>query len=112
MGRLGDMRSALPLIKQHVDFSKPRDVKIHVFEVVIRVLGGLLSGHSLLTRSQEATLPEYDGHLLQLARDLAEQLAPAFDTPTGLPFQFINLEKVTAPCANTQLLCAMMRLSR
>jgi len=30
-------------------------VQVHVFEVVIRVLGGLLSGHTLLETSKEVT---------------------------------------------------------
>lgn len=55
MGRLSDMRAVLPLIKEHVDFRKP--IKVHVFEVVIRVVGGLLSGHSLLKRAADV-IPE------------------------------------------------------
>ncbi len=39
-----------------------RPPQVHVFEVVIRVLGGLLSGHLLLLR-QPALVPEYAGAL-------------------------------------------------
>ncbi len=52
---MSDMQVALPLIRRHVDFKKP--VKVHFFEVVIRVVGGLLSGHSLLTRATDI-IPE------------------------------------------------------
>jgi mannosidase alpha-like ER degradation enhancer 2 len=33
----------------------------------------------------------YDGCLLRLARDVADRLLPAFDTPTGIPYGSINL---------------------
>ncbi len=36
----------------------------------------------------------YDGVLLRKAVDLAERLLPAFDTPSGLPTLFLNLQSV------------------
>jgi len=38
-----------------------------------------------------ACLQSYDGQLLSMARELAERLMPAFDTPSGLPYHRINL---------------------
>ncbi len=99
MGRLSDVRSVLPLIKRHVDFAKP--LKVHVFEVVIRVVGGLLSGHSLLARARDV-VPEYDDHLLHLATHLAKAMLPAFKTPSGLPWQFTNLKTVSASASTRE----------
>lgn len=63
------------------------NTKPQVFETTIRVLGGLLSGHLFATRTgQPFYLPWYKGELLELARDLANRLMPAFSTPTGLPY--------------------------
>lgn len=51
------------------------------------VLGGLLSGHIFATQTGKPFyLPWYKGELLDLARDLADRLMPAFSTPTGLPY--------------------------
>ena len=63
------------------------DVRVNVFEVNIRLLGGLLSGH--LLAADPATGPRlmpggYDGSLLVLAQDLGRRLLPAFRaSPTG-----------------------------
>jgi mannosidase alpha-like ER degradation enhancer 1 len=63
------------------------NTKPQVFETTIRVLGGLLSGHLFATKAgQPFYLPWYKGELLELARDLADRLMPAFSTPTGLPY--------------------------
>lgn len=60
------------------------------------MLGGLLSGHLLAARNP-SLVPGYSGQLLAAAVELADRLAPAFDTPTGLPASFINLRTVSAP---------------
>ena len=54
---------------------------VQVFEVTIRMLGGLLSSHLLM---EDPNFPElapdwYMDDLLSLAHDLAERLLPAFD---------------------------------
>mmetsp|Transcript_9708 Transcript_9708/g.35555 ORF Transcript_9708/g.35555 Transcript_9708/m.35555 type:complete len:967 (-) Transcript_9708:92-2992(-) len=82
------------------------DVRVSVFEVNIRALGGLLSAHTLIEHARSrgtlpglpqvdarALVPEYDGQLLDLAQDLAERLMPAFNTPTGIPLAWVNLRK-------------------
>jgi hypothetical protein len=91
MGRRADVRSALDLLASHTSFAK--DAKVHLFEVVIRMLGGLLSGHTLLSRDPNLVLG-YDGALLSMATDLMHRLLPAFNTTSGLPSMFVNLEKV------------------
>jgi mannosidase alpha-like ER degradation enhancer 2 len=57
------------------------DVEVQVFEVVIRLLGGLLSAYQL----------DGDGRWLDLAVDLADRLMPAFDSPTGMPYRYVHL---------------------
>ncbi|KAG7670956.1 hypothetical protein KSW81_004384 [Nannochloris sp. 'desiccata'] len=89
------------------------DARVHVFEVTIRALGGLLSAHSLLQLDPKLA-PAYDGHsLLDAAVDLTERLMPAFDTPTGLPLSWVNLKRgqvagdtrvTCTACAGTLLL--------
>ena len=58
------------------------DGEVSVFETEIRLVGGLLSAHHACG----------DPVLLAKARDLADRLLPAFDTPTGMPYRYINLK--------------------
>jgi predicted alpha-1,2-mannosidase len=67
------------LIATRLSFDQDIDVKN--FEVTIRLLGGLLSGYQL----------SGDARLLKLADDLGRRLLPAFETPTGLPYVYVNL---------------------
>ena len=67
------------LIDTQLDFDK--DIYVKNFEVTIRLLGGLLSGYELT----------HDPKLLSLADDLGKRLLPAFDSPTGMPYQYVNL---------------------
>ncbi|GAX82662.1 hypothetical protein CEUSTIGMA_g10088.t1 [Chlamydomonas eustigma] len=108
MGRRKDMQIAVELLRSHLNFEK--DIKVHVFETIIRVLGGLISGHMLLTRNP-TLIPDYDGVLLDLAVNLTDRMLPAFDTPSGMPSLFVNLKtggtenNVTCTaCAGTLLL--------
>ncbi len=110
----------LPAFKEAVQFVVDQrinlfnvDARVHVFEVTIRALGGLLSAHSLLALDPRLA-PDYDGHsLLTAAVDLADRLIPAFDTPTGLPLSWVNLKRgrvvgdtriTCTACAGTLLL--------
>ncbi|KAH7688815.1 Glycoside hydrolase family 47 protein [Dioscorea alata] len=69
------------------------DVRINLFECNIRVLGGLVSAHILATDSKSRLAPGiYKNQLLSLAADLGQRFLPAFDTPTGLPYAWINLK--------------------
>ncbi|MBU6509379.1 MAG: glycoside hydrolase family 47 protein [Gammaproteobacteria bacterium] len=67
------------LIDAKLNFNK--DIYVKVFEVNIRLLGGLLSGYELTG----------DPRLLVLADDLGTRLLPAFNSPTGLPYRYVNL---------------------
>jgi mannosidase alpha-like ER degradation enhancer 2 len=79
MGLDDEARDARELIATQLSFDKDIDVK-H-FEIVIRLLGGLLSGYQL----------SGDERLLKQAEDLGTRLLPAFDSPTGLPYVYVNL---------------------
>jgi len=63
-----------------LDFNKEIDAKI--FEVNIRILGGLLSMYELSKNPA----------VLEKARDFADRMLPAFDTKTGIPKYWVNLK--------------------
>lgn len=66
-------------VARDLDFD--RDGRYSTFEITIRVLGGLLSAYAL---SGE------DKIYLQRAKELADRLLPAFNTPHGLPVPNVN----------------------
>jgi hypothetical protein len=74
-------RVALEYVERELTFDVP--VSVSVFEMTIRVVGGLLSAYEL---SGEA-----HPFLLQKARDMADRLLPAFNTQTGFPNSHIHL---------------------
>lgn len=55
-----------------------------VVQTTTRVLGGLLSAHHHSGG---------DALYLKRARDLADRILPAFDTPSGLPLSMVNLQR-------------------
>jgi glycosyl hydrolase family 47 len=79
MGLDKEADDARRLIDAQLSFDRDLDVK-H-FEIVIRLLGGLLSSYQIT----------HDPRLLALADDLGTRLLPAFDSPTGLPYVYVNL---------------------
>lgn len=79
MGLDAEFADALAWVKSDLSFDV--DGELSVFETIIRLVGGLLSAHHACG----------DPVLLAKARDLADRLLPAFDTPTGMPWRFINL---------------------
>ena len=89
IGKQEDFEEAVRLVMNR-DFNL--DARVQVFEVTIRVLGGLLSAHLLATDDRLGfKISWYNGELLEMARDLADRLMPAFKTPFGLPFPRVNL---------------------
>ena len=79
MGLDREAERVLRYVVDSSDFAVDKYVK--VFEVNIRVLGGLLAMY------------EWSGDPAVLARavDFADRLLPAFDSPTGLPYYDVNL---------------------
>src|SRR5436305_11052231 len=64
------------------NLSFDHDIYVKNFEITIRLLGGLLSGYQLTG----------DKRLLALADDLGTRLLPAFNSPTGMPYVYVNLK--------------------
>lgn len=56
------------------------DEPVQLFETVIRYVGGLLSAYDL----------SHEKVFIKKAIELVDKLLPAFDTPTGIPYQYIN----------------------
>ncbi|RPH37010.1 glycoside hydrolase family 47 protein [bacterium] len=80
MGFTEEADSTREYIATHLSFDK--DVYVKNFEFTIRLLGGLLSSYQLTG----------DRRLLNLADDLGTRLLPAFKTPTGMPWVYVNLK--------------------
>jgi len=64
------------------NLSFDHDLFVKNFEITIRLLGGLLSNYQLIA----------DKRLLALAEDLGNRLLPAFNSPTGMPYMYVNLK--------------------
>jgi hypothetical protein len=90
MGLKDDATKTRELIATHLTFDK--DIYVKNFEITIRLLGGLLSAYQLTG----------DRRLLALAEDLGTRLLPVFNSPTGIPYMFINLKtgQVRQPVTN------------
>ena len=80
VGARDEADAARALIDQKLSFDQ--DAYVKVFEITIRELGGLLSAYQMTG----------DKRLLELAEDLANRLAPAFQSKTGMPYQYVNLK--------------------
>lgn len=74
MGFESDFDEAVTAVSQ-IDFNKPGEVILNVFETTIRYLGGLLSAYDLSGRAV----------LLDKALELGDMLYAAFDTKNRLP---------------------------
>jgi mannosidase alpha-like ER degradation enhancer 2 len=90
MGMKDEAASTRAFIIDNLSFDK--DISVQNFEITIRLLGGLLSNYQLTG----------DKRLLELAEDLGNRLLPVFDSPTGMPYRFVNLKtgKVLGPVSN------------
>jgi len=80
--------------KQYIidNLSFDKDMEVQNFEITIRLLGGLLTNYQLTG----------DKRLLNLAEDLGNRLLPVFNSPTGMPYRYVNLKtgKVSKPISN------------
>lgn len=79
MGLDAEAARAKELIFETLSFD--HDMTVQLFEVNIRILGGLLSAYQM----------DGDARWLALATDLGDRLLPAFDSPTGMPYVRVNL---------------------
>lgn len=79
MGLNDEAAKTREYIAKNLSFDK--DISVQNFEITIRLLGGLLSAYQL----------SGDKRLLALAEDLGNRLLPVFESPTGLPYRYVNL---------------------
>src|SRR6185436_8922533 len=91
---LMDLDDEAAKTKQYIldNLSFDKDIEVQNFEITIRLLGGLLTNYQLTG----------DKRLLNLAEDLGNRLLPVFNSPTGLPYRYVNLKtrKVSRPVSN------------
>ena len=80
MGLKDQAEEAKKLILDSLSFNK--NIEIQSFEITIRLLGGLLSAFQL----------NDDDRFLDLAKDLGNRLLPVFNSATGMPYRFVNLQ--------------------
>ncbi|KAI3454549.1 hypothetical protein Pfo_011212 [Paulownia fortunei] len=91
LGNHSEFEKAVLWLSENLTFDV--DARINLFECNIRVLGGLVSAHILATDSTNRLIRGiYRNQLLVLAEELGQRFLPAFDTPTGLPYAWINLK--------------------
>jgi ER degradation enhancer, mannosidase alpha-like 2 len=58
-----------------------QDIYVKDFEITIRLLGSMISCYEMTG----------DKRLLELADDLGRRMSPMFDSPTGMPYEYVNL---------------------
>lgn len=91
---LMDMDDEATATKHYIlhNLSFDKDIEVQNFEITIRLLGGLLTNYQLTN----------DKRFLTLAEDLGNRLLPVFNSPTGMPYRYVNLRtgKVSKPISN------------
>src|SRR5712692_3302970 len=106
MGLKDEAKHTREYIDQNLSFDK--DIEVQNFEITLRLLGGLLSSYQFTG----------DRRLLVLAENLGNRLLPVFDSPTGLPYRYVNLKtgkvrgNVTNPAEAGTLLIEFGTLSK
>ncbi|KAI8984576.1 glycoside hydrolase [Mycotypha africana] len=81
MGMHHEFRAAQRFVAR-IDWDRliSNDEPVQLFETVIRYVGGLLSAYEL----------SHENVFITKAVELVERLLPAFDTPTGIPYQYVD----------------------
>src|SRR5829696_5638063 len=106
MGFTKEADATRKYITENLKFDKNFDVQN--FEITIRLLGGLLSNYQITG----------DKKLLAMAEDLGNRLLPVFESPTGLPYRYVNLKtgktrgEVTNPAETGTLIIEFGTLSK
>ncbi len=106
MGFKEEAESTKKYILANLSFDK--DIYVQNFEITIRTLGGLLTCYQLTGEKK----------FLTLAEDLGNRLLPVFESPTGIPYRFVNLKtgkvrgEVTNPAESGTLLIEFGALSK
>ena len=79
MGLTAQADEARKLIDTQLNLDQ--DIYVKDFEITIRLLGSLISCYELTG----------DKRLLELADELGRRMLPMFDSPTGMPYGYVNL---------------------
>lgn len=98
MNLTSQVRHARQWISTSLQYTQDHDVS--TFETTIRMLGGLLSAHYLSTQYPKLA-PIADDDVgaagedlyIEKATDLADRLLGAFESPSGIPYASVNLNK-------------------
>ena len=80
MGLKEEAKETKELIFKNLSFDK--NFFVQNFEITIRLLGGLISAYQL----------DGDERFLDLAEDLGNRLLPVFNSKTGMPYRYVNLQ--------------------
>lgn len=80
LGMEKEAKEARAIILSGLNFDV--DNSVQVFEITIRLLGGLITAYEM----------DGDPRFLSLAKDLGTRLMPAFNTPTGIPCRYVHLQ--------------------
>lgn len=80
MGLKEESEETKKLILDKLNFNK--NISVQNFEITIRLLGGLISAYQL----------DGDKRFLDLAEDLGNRLLPVFNSKTGMPYRYVNLQ--------------------
>ena len=80
MGLNEEAKETKELIFKNLSFDK--NFFVQNFEITIRLLGGLISAYQL----------DGDKRFLDLAEDLGNRLLHAFNSKTGMPYRYVNLQ--------------------
>lgn len=79
MGLTPQADEARKLIDSQLNLNQ--DIYIKDFEITIRLMGSLISCYEMTG----------DKRLLELANELGWRMLPMFDSPTGMPYEYVNL---------------------
>ena len=80
MGLKDEASGTQQYILANLSFDK--DIEVQNFEITIRLLGSLLTNYQLTG----------DKRFLNLAENLGNRLLSVFNSPTGMPYRYVNLE--------------------
>jgi hypothetical protein len=80
MGLTEEANETKELIFEKLEINK--NISVQNFEITIRLLGGLISAYQL----------DGDERFLDLAEDLGNRLLPVFNSKTGMPYRYVNLQ--------------------
>ena len=80
MGLKEEAKETKELIFKNLSFDK--NFFVQNFEITIRLLGGLISAYQF----------DGDKRFLNLAEDLGNRLLPVFNSKTGMPYGYVNLQ--------------------